>query len=129
MPRLKLPDSFSLVNDPRNPYGKLYTVDKLGNVWGARHVICTFRDSLGDRVATDMASCTDVNTTSQKLKEAVVTVSRNTFLFRWLGSLNAPARRFVRVSRPATLSSSAAMSANLPTTLLGSWTPHSTSMR
>jgi bleomycin hydrolase len=27
-------DCFSLINDPRNEYGKLYTVDKLGNVWG-----------------------------------------------------------------------------------------------
>ncbi|KAG9031939.1 hypothetical protein FRB95_002075 [Tulasnella sp. JGI-2019a] len=51
-----LEESFSLVNDPRpeNPYGTLYTVDKLGNVWGGRDV-------------------TYVNTTSQKLKEAVIT--------------------------------------------------------
>ena len=34
-------DSFSLINDPRNEYGKLYTVDKLGNVWGGRRVLCT----------------------------------------------------------------------------------------
>ena len=33
-------DSFSLVNDPRNEYGKLYTVKKLGNVWGGRPVRC-----------------------------------------------------------------------------------------
>ncbi|KAG6894137.1 hypothetical protein C0992_007390, partial [Termitomyces sp. T32_za158] len=32
-------ESFSLINDPRNPYSKLYTVDKLGNVWGARPVL------------------------------------------------------------------------------------------
>ncbi|KAF8265221.1 peptidase C1B bleomycin hydrolase [Lactarius quietus] len=32
-------DSFSLINDPRNPYSKLYTVDKLGNVWGGRPVL------------------------------------------------------------------------------------------
>ncbi|OCH87297.1 peptidase C1B bleomycin hydrolase [Obba rivulosa] len=32
-------DSFSLINDPRNEYGKLYTVDKLGNIWGARPVL------------------------------------------------------------------------------------------
>ncbi|KIY44355.1 peptidase C1B, bleomycin hydrolase [Fistulina hepatica ATCC 64428] len=31
-------DSFSLINDPRNEYSKLYTVDRLGNVWGARPV-------------------------------------------------------------------------------------------
>ena len=29
---------FSLVNDPRNPYGKLLTVDRLGNVFGGRPV-------------------------------------------------------------------------------------------
>ena len=34
-------DSFSLINDPRNEYSKLYTVDKLGNVWGGRPVLCT----------------------------------------------------------------------------------------
>ncbi|KAI0092969.1 peptidase C1-like family-domain-containing protein [Irpex rosettiformis] len=32
-------DSFSLINDPRNDYGKLYTVDKLGNLWGGRPVL------------------------------------------------------------------------------------------
>lgn len=33
-------DSFSLINDPRNEYSKLYTVDKLGNIWGGRPVLC-----------------------------------------------------------------------------------------
>ncbi|KII92100.1 hypothetical protein PLICRDRAFT_36887 [Plicaturopsis crispa FD-325 SS-3] len=32
-------DSFSLINDPRNAYETLYTVDKLGNVWGGRPVL------------------------------------------------------------------------------------------
>ncbi|KAJ7703304.1 bleomycin hydrolase [Mycena rosella] len=32
-------DSFSLINDPRNEYSKLYTVDKLGNVFGGRPVL------------------------------------------------------------------------------------------
>ncbi|KAF8583880.1 bleomycin hydrolase [Ramaria rubella] len=32
-------EAFSLINDPRNAYGKLYTVDKLGNVWGGRPVL------------------------------------------------------------------------------------------
>lgn len=32
-------ESFSLINDPRNEYGKLYTVDKLGNIWGGRPVL------------------------------------------------------------------------------------------
>ncbi|KAJ7045404.1 peptidase C1B, bleomycin hydrolase [Mycena alexandri] len=31
--------SFSLINDPRNEYSKLYTVDKLGNVFGGRPVL------------------------------------------------------------------------------------------
>ena len=33
-------ESFSLINDPRNEYDKLYTVDRLGNVWGGRPVLC-----------------------------------------------------------------------------------------
>ncbi|KAF9071114.1 peptidase C1B bleomycin hydrolase [Rhodocollybia butyracea] len=31
-------DSFSLINDPRNDYSQLITIDKLGNVWGGRSV-------------------------------------------------------------------------------------------
>ncbi|TFK54260.1 peptidase C1B bleomycin hydrolase [Heliocybe sulcata] len=46
---------FSLINDPRNEYGKLYTVDKLGNVWGGRPVLY-------------------VNTDIADLKKAVVTM-------------------------------------------------------
>lgn len=38
-------DSFSLINDPRNEYKKLYTVDKLGNVWGGRPVLCKYSES------------------------------------------------------------------------------------
>jgi bleomycin hydrolase len=34
-------ESFSLINDPRNGYNKLYTVENLGNVWGGRPVLCT----------------------------------------------------------------------------------------
>jgi bleomycin hydrolase len=33
-------DSFSLINDPRNEYGRLYTVRRLGNVWGGPRVRC-----------------------------------------------------------------------------------------
>lgn len=33
-------DSFSLINDPRNAYEKLYTVDRLGNVTGGRDILC-----------------------------------------------------------------------------------------
>ena len=36
-------DSFSLIHDPRNAFGKLYTVDKLGNIWGGRPVLCESR--------------------------------------------------------------------------------------
>ncbi|KAF8334243.1 peptidase C1B bleomycin hydrolase [Cantharellus anzutake] len=46
-------EAFSLINDPRNEYGKLYTVDKLGNVWNGRPIRY-------------------VNTSSQRLREAVV---------------------------------------------------------
>ena len=35
-----LHEGFSLINDPRNEYDKLYTVDKLGNVWGGLPVRC-----------------------------------------------------------------------------------------
>ena len=31
-------DSFSLINDPRNKYEHLYTVERLGNVWGGKPV-------------------------------------------------------------------------------------------
>ncbi|GJJ12927.1 hypothetical protein Clacol_007174 [Clathrus columnatus] len=46
-------EAFSLINDPRNDYGKLYTVDKLGNIWGGRPVLY-------------------VNTEIERLKAAVV---------------------------------------------------------
>ncbi|KAF8844688.1 peptidase C1B, bleomycin hydrolase [Paxillus ammoniavirescens] len=46
-------DCFSLINDPRNDYNTLYTVDKLGNIWGGRPVLY-------------------VNTVSDELKAAVV---------------------------------------------------------
>jgi len=48
-------DAFSLINDPRNEYGKLYTVDKLGNLWGGRPVLY-------------------VNTKIDDLKQAIVTM-------------------------------------------------------
>lgn len=35
----KAQDNISLINDPRNETGKLYTVQRLGNVWGARPVL------------------------------------------------------------------------------------------
>ncbi|WVW79039.1 hypothetical protein I302_101002 [Kwoniella bestiolae CBS 10118] len=31
-------DSFSIINDPRNEYGKLYSVERLGNVWKGKAV-------------------------------------------------------------------------------------------
>ncbi len=48
-------EGVSLINDPRNEYGKLYTVEKLGNVWGGRDIAY-------------------VNTTVEKMKESVVAV-------------------------------------------------------
>jgi len=33
-------EAFSLINDPRNEYGKLYTVEKLGNVWNGVPIRC-----------------------------------------------------------------------------------------
>ncbi|KAE9401556.1 peptidase C1B, bleomycin hydrolase [Gymnopus androsaceus JB14] len=32
-------DSFSLINDPRNEYSQLITIDKLGNIWGGRPIL------------------------------------------------------------------------------------------
>ncbi|KAJ2911451.1 hypothetical protein MD484_g8963, partial [Candolleomyces efflorescens] len=32
-------ESFSLINDPRNEFEALYTVDKLGNIWGGRPIL------------------------------------------------------------------------------------------
>lgn len=46
-------ESFSLINDPRNDYGKLYTVDRLGNVWGGRKVLCEW---LCLRLSIDLAN-------------------------------------------------------------------------
>jgi len=45
--------AFSLINDPRNDYGKLYTVEALGNVWGMRGVEY-------------------VNTESKRMKDAII---------------------------------------------------------
>jgi len=47
-------ESFSLIHDPRNEPSALYTVDKLGNIWGARPVLY-------------------VNTEIDRLKQAVIT--------------------------------------------------------
>jgi bleomycin hydrolase len=35
-------EAFSLINDPRNEYGKLYTVSKLGNVWNGIPIRCAY---------------------------------------------------------------------------------------
>jgi len=48
-------EGVSLINDPRNEYEKLYTIEKLGNVWGGRDIAY-------------------VNTTVGRMKEAVVAV-------------------------------------------------------
>ncbi|KLO19552.1 peptidase C1B, bleomycin hydrolase [Schizopora paradoxa] len=32
-------ESFSLINDPRNSYKKLYSIDRFGNVWGGRSAL------------------------------------------------------------------------------------------
>ncbi|QRV79081.1 bleomycin hydrolase [Ceratobasidium sp. AG-Ba] len=47
-------EAFSLINDPRNDYGKLYSLEALGNIWGMRGIEY-------------------VNTESKRLKEAIVT--------------------------------------------------------
>lgn len=35
-------ESLTIGNDPRNEYNKIYTIDKLGNIWGGRPVRCMF---------------------------------------------------------------------------------------
>lgn len=50
----KATEAFSLIHDPRNATGKLYTVAELGNIWGMRDVLY-------------------VNTEIERLKTAVVT--------------------------------------------------------
>ena len=54
-PKNKHTEAFSLINDPRNEYDTLYTVDRLGNVWGGKPVRY-------------------VNTTSKTMKDVVVQV-------------------------------------------------------
>jgi len=41
----KAEDAISLINDPRNATDKLYTVQRLGNVWGARPVLYVNTDT------------------------------------------------------------------------------------
>ncbi|EJD03401.1 peptidase C1B, bleomycin hydrolase [Fomitiporia mediterranea MF3/22] len=44
-------ESFSLINDPRNEYKKLYTVDRLGNIVGGRQVLYV-NTEIGDLKST-----------------------------------------------------------------------------
>lgn len=64
-------DSFSLINDPRNAYSKLYTVDKLGNIWGGRPVKC----ELLSVPLSHSNEPADVNTEIENMKAAVVKAS------------------------------------------------------
>jgi hypothetical protein len=79
-------DSFSLINDPRNEYSRLYTVDKLGNIWGGRPVLCKLSEwKVGSRstlVSTPLN--VDVNTDVKNLKTTIVkvcTVSASVWVF------------------------------------------------
>lgn len=70
-------DSFSLINDPRNEYEKLYTVDRLGNVWGERRVLCEWSVS-----SVALSAYTDVNAPIEALEDAVIAgIKANTPLF------------------------------------------------
>lgn len=91
-------EAFSLINDPRNEYGRLYSVDRLGNVWGGKPVRY-------------------VNTTSERLQEAVVKASPCIAIY-----LPKITRIAYSVFEPINLSSLAAMLANSPTHHLESWT-------
>jgi bleomycin hydrolase len=61
-------DSFSLINDPRNKYEKLYTVERLGNAVGGRPVQCKSRAF----VLPTTGSPTDVNVSTEALEDAVI---------------------------------------------------------
>ena len=80
-------ESFSLINDPRNAYSTLYTVDRLCNVWGGRHASCEsllsvipipnlfrFGNYTPNSLHTNptLQHPTDVNTPISTLKHAVV---------------------------------------------------------
>ena len=70
-------DSFSLINDPRNKYESLYTVERLGNVVGGRPVQCT-----SHLVTSISAHRIDVNVTTEALEDAVIAgIKANTPLF------------------------------------------------
>ena len=43
-------ECFSLINDPRNDYEKLYTVERLGNVSGGLSVRCESTRAVQDRM-------------------------------------------------------------------------------
>lgn len=99
-------EAFSLINDPRNEYGKLYTVDRLGNVWGGRSVRY-------------------VNTTSERLQEAVVKVSPMIYL--WMGP--DPLISSYSVFAQITLVSLDATSASFLIRLWVSWMPRCMTMK
>lgn len=64
-------DAFSLINDPRNDYSKLYTVDKLGNLIGGRPVLCRL-SLFSPRIRA--LTFIDVNTEIKNMKDAVIKV-------------------------------------------------------
>jgi bleomycin hydrolase len=69
-------DSFSLINDPRNQYEKLYSVKRLGNVWGGPGVRCK------SRLIVPLLTCSDVNAPTEVLEDAVIAgIKANTPLF------------------------------------------------
>jgi bleomycin hydrolase len=72
-------ESFSLINDPRNKYEKLYTVERLGNVVGGRPVQCK---SLAISYLVNSPDISDVNVTTEALEDAVIAgIKANTPLF------------------------------------------------
>ena len=86
-------EGVSLINDPRNEYGKLYTVEKLGNVWGGRDIAY-------------------VNTTLGTMKESVVAVRP---LLASGSPMIADFEPTCRLSKPVNRSSSGATSESSPT--------------
>lgn len=61
-----------MINDPRNPYDTLYTVDRLGNVHGGLSVRCMWSESLVDMWLMLVRGISDVNAPTESLEDAVI---------------------------------------------------------
>lgn len=65
---------FSLINDPRNDFDKLYTVDRLGNVVGGHPIRCRYslRANTNKPFTYTLIFLIDVNAPAESLEKAVI---------------------------------------------------------